>query len=95
MSDADQDVTRDPATDDVLSRAATRQGVTVEQLQQRLREVEAQHKADPTLCDWCEAKLPDPSERRGQKTARYCPGPNCRKAAARARQREARDQAKP
>lgn len=91
MTGHDVTPSRGPVTDDALSRAAAAQGVTVEELRQRLRDVEAEHAADPTLCDWCEADLPDPVDRRGQ-AASYCPGPNCRQAASRARQRAARDQ---
>ena len=69
---------------EILRRVAATQGVTVEQLQKRLRDVEAHYASDPNACAHCEDTLSVSVVGRGGK---YC-GVECRKAAQRERDRE-------
>lgn len=50
-----------------MERVASRHGLTVEGLRQRLRDVRAAKRDDPALCQFCEEALP-PSTGRGRRT---------------------------
>lgn len=63
-----------------LATVASRHGLTVPGLVQRLREVADAYRSDPSRCDWCEGAMPESARR----DARYCGG-RCRQAAARER----------
>jgi HEPN domain-containing protein len=62
-------------THSALQRVADQQGVTVEQLVSRLRQIEKEYASDMSRCDYCEEPLPVTRRR----DARFCPGTNCRK----------------
>lgn len=57
---------------DVMERVASRHGLTVEGLRQRLRDVRAEKRDNPALCRYCEEPLPASSGRRRNTCSTLC-----------------------
>lgn len=56
----------------VEARVASRHGLTVEGLRQRLRNVRAEKRNDPSLCRYCEGPLPLASGRKRHTCSATC-----------------------
>lgn len=59
-------------TTDPLTTVASRHGLTVEGLRQRLRDVRAEKRNDPSLCRYCEGPLPVGSSRKRHTCSTTC-----------------------